>query len=208
MKLFGAVFVLSLFFLVSCGGGGEATDVNGLVEGQTPMAQFARASQLYWRGSLSASREEFNGVIYRHPGSVLADDARLAVRRIQAELGAETDAATASGSDGALRGLDVVVVGRSAGGEAMEWISERLTRSGCSVETVTDPEAPQVTVVLYRQGHEAAAGAVSDSLSLWLSRPESVEHQGGGSLIDAVSPGGGGIMVVVGVDAVPAQQSP
>jgi hypothetical protein len=204
MKLLAPSVLLTTLFLASCGGG-ERLDGNGLAEGESALVQFARASQLYWRGSLSASREEFNGVIYRHQGSVLAEDARLAVRRIEAELGEETGPATDSSSDSFLRGLPVVVVGQSAGEDVMEWISGRLTQMGCTVETVMDPEAPEVTVVLHRQGMEAEAEALSDSLSLWLSRPESVEHQGGGSLIDAVAPQGGGIMVVVGTDAVLGQ---
>ncbi len=208
MKLLEAAVLLPALFFASCGGGGENLDGNGLAEGESALVQFARASQLYWRGSLSASREEFNGVVYRHPGSSLAEDARLAVRRIEAELGEETGGIADSGSDSILRGLSVVVVGQSAGGEVMEWISGRLTGMGCSVETVMDPEAPEVTVVLHRQGMEAEAEALSDSLSRWLSRPESVEHQGGGSLIDAVAPQGGGVMVVVGTDAMLGQSFP
>lgn len=199
MKPIPFILVLSL---LSCGGGERQLDENGLAASGNALGQFARASQLYWRGSLSASREEFNGVIYRFPGSPLADDARLAVRRIEGELGGTGEQQQDHSQPQPLRGLEVTVVGQAAGRNVIEWVSERLAARGCTVNTVFDPQAPEVTVVLHRQGFEAAAAALADSLSLWLSRPSVVEHQGGGGLIDAVAPGSGGVMVVVGTDAL------
>ncbi len=196
------LFLSVLLFVLSCGGGSDGLDQEGLVEDGSALGQFARAGQLYFRGSLSASREEFNGVIYRFPGSTLADDARLAVRRIDSELREGEEGVSALPLPEEFRDLDVTVVGQSAGRPVMEWLSGRLTLLGCSVNTVYDPDAPEVTVVLHRQGYEVAAGILADSLSLWLSRPQLVEHQGGGGLIDAVEPGCGGVMIVVGTDAV------
>lgn len=196
------ILLLFISLLVSCGGGNQGLDDNGLATGGTALGQFARASQLYWRGSLSASREEFNGVVYRFPGSTLADDARLAVRRIDGELREGEGALDDTPRPGLLRGLSVTVVGQAGGRAVIEWVSERLTLRGCNVNTVFDPQAPEVTVVLHRQGYENAALVLADSLSFWLARPALVEHQGGGGLIDAVAPGSGGVMVVVGTDAV------
>lgn len=197
------IVVLCLFLLLlalSCGGGTDRLDQDGLVADGSALGQFARAGQLYFRGSLSASREEFNGVIYRFPGSTLADDARLAVRRVDSELREGEEDTIPLPEE--FRGLAVTLVGQSAGRPVMEWLSGRLTLLGCSVNTVFDPDAPEVTVVLHRQGYEVVAGILADSLSLWLSRPQLVEHQGGGGLIDAVEPGCGGVMIVVGTDAI------
>jgi hypothetical protein len=191
----------SLLLLLSCGTENDGLDENGLAISGSAQSQFARASQLYWRGSLSASREEFNGVIYRFPGSTLAEDARLAVRRIENELRETEVPGDPAGAHGVFRGLSVTIVGRSNGRTVMEYISEKLSLRGSSVNLVYDSQAPEVTVVLYRHGHELQARALADSLSEWLFRPALVEHQGGGGLIDAVAPGSGGIMVVVGTDA-------
>jgi hypothetical protein len=193
---------LLLLLALSCGGGTEGLDQNGLAAGGSALGQFARAGQLYFRGSLSASREEFNGVIYRFPDSPLAEDARLAVRRIEGELREGEEGAQGIPLPAEFRGLAVTVVGQSAGRPVMEWVSARLTLLGCSVNTVFDSDAPEVTVVLHRQGFETVAGILADSLSHWLSRPQLVEHQGGGGLIDAVEPGCGGVMIVVGTDAI------
>lgn len=194
--------ILLLLLALSCGGGTEGLDQNALAAGGSALGQFARAGQLYFRGSLSASREEFNGVIYRFPDSPLAEDARLAVRRIEGELREGQDGAQGIPLPAEFRGLAVTVVGQSAGRPVMEWVSARLTLLGCSVNTVFDSDAPEVTVVLNRQGYETVAGMLADSLSQWLSRPQLVEHQGGGGLIDAVEPGCGGVMIVVGTDAI------
>jgi len=193
---------LPLLLALSCGGGAERTDQDGLVADASAPGLFARAAQLYFRGSLSASREEFNGVVYRFPDSPLADDARLAVRRIDGELREGEGGEEGIPLPEEFRGLAVTVVGQSAGRPVMEWVAGRLTLIGCSVNTVFDPDSPEVTVVLHRQGYDAVAGMLADSLSLWLFRPQVVEHQGGGGLIDAVEPGCGGVMIVVGTDAV------
>lgn len=193
---------LALCLAFSCGGSSEELDQDGLAADGSALAQFARAGQLYFRGSLSASREEFNGVVYRFPNSTLSDDARLAVRRIDSELREGEEASGGTPPPEEFSGLAVTVVGQSAGRPVMEWISGRLTLLGCSVSTVFDPEAPEVTVVLHRQGYDGVAVMLADSLSLWLSRPQVVEHQGGGGLIDAVEPGCGGVMIVVGTDAI------
>ena len=196
------LFLFMLLLALSCGGGTDGLDQDGLAVDGSALGQFARAGQLYFRGSLSASREEFNGVIYRFPNSTLADDARLAVRRIDGELREGEQGSGGIPLPEEFRGLAVTVVGQSAGRPVMEWVSGRLTMLGCSVNTVFDPDAPEVTVVLHRQGYDAVAGILADSLSLWLARPQLVEHQGGGGLIDAVEPGCGGVMIVVGTDAI------
>ncbi len=191
-----------LLAVLSCGGGNEGLDENGLAFGDNAAGQFTRAGQLYFRGSLSASREEFNGVVYRFPSSPLADDARLAVRRIDVELGNGATAPDGARVPSALDGMAVTVVGQTAGEAVMEWVSDRLESSGCTVNTIYDPQAPEVTVVLHRQGFEDAASVLADSVGTWLERPTVVEHQGGGGLIDAVAPEGGGVMLVIGTDAV------
>lgn len=193
--------ICCLVLLFACGGGDGGLDERGLAAGETALGQFARASQLYWRGSLSASREEFNGVIYRFPGSPLADDARLAVRRIDGELGGDQFHGPATPAGGVFRGFSITLVGDPGARAIMETLGERLSGRGSTVDLLFDPQSPEVTVVLYRQGYEEGAGLVADSLSGWLARPSAVEHQGGGGLIDAVAPGSGGIMVVVGTDA-------
>lgn len=198
----GVLSLLLVLAVLSCGGSPDGLDQDGLAAGGSALGQFARAGQLYFRGSLSASREEFNGVIYRFPDSVLADDARLAVRRIDSELSEDEGTSVGIPLPEELSGVAVTVVGQSAGRPVMEWVANRLALLGCSVNTVFDPDAPEVTVVLHRQGCETAAGIIADSLSQWLSRPQTVEHQGGGGLIDAVEPGCGGVMIVVGTDAM------
>lgn len=194
--------LIPLLLALSCGGDGEGLDQDGLASGASALGQFARAGQLYFRGSLSASREEFNGVIYRFPNTVLADDAVLAVRRIDSELREDEGTVDGATLPEEFMGLSVTIVGQSAGRPVMEWLSERLAALGCSVNTLFDQDSPEVTVVLHRQGFDSVAGMLADSLSLWLSRPQTVEHQGGGGLIDAVEPGCGGVMVVIGTDAV------
>lgn len=193
--------VLAVLLVLGCTGGRNDLDPNGLAGTDSPLHQFARASQLYWRGSLSAAREEFNGVIYRYPGSGLADDARLAVRRIESELREEGASSGEVSSQQAFRGLQISMVGTQDVSGIMEALARRLNERGGSVQLLYDPQAPEVTVVLYRQGQETPARTLADSLSLWLSRPSQVEHQGGGGLIDAVAPDCQGILVVVGADA-------
>ena len=76
-----------LIFAASCGSRPMDTDESGLIREESDITAFARASQLYFRGNLSRARDGFNAIIYRYPDSVLGEDAALAARRIDQDLG-------------------------------------------------------------------------------------------------------------------------
>ncbi len=128
------LFMLPVLFL-ACGEG--VFDEEGLAPGQTALEQFTRASQLYYRGRLTASLEEFNGVIYRYPDSPFISDARLAVRRIESELAGEL---SAQGSSHAMPELDlrIAVIGRPAVSGNVGTASDLLRGTGASITELTD----------------------------------------------------------------------
>lgn len=195
---------LILAAMAACGGSGSPTDENGLVRGDDETALFARASQLYFRGSLSRSRDEFNAVIYRYPGSMLVDEARLAVRRIDIDLGA-----IAADTTGPARARpSVVVVGLPVNGPRITRLVAALNASGYDASAAEDEGAPDMTVLLYPDGLEAEAGRLADSLHSWLAQPAEIPVQPGGQIAQTILPGHSGLVVVLGSDAVIGASAP
>ncbi len=191
------LFMLPVLFL-ACGEG--VFDEEGLAPGQTALEQFTRASQLYYRGRLTASLEEFNGVIYRYPDSPFISDARLAVRRIESELAGEL---SAQGSSHAMPELDlrIAVIGRPAVSGNVGTASDLLRGTGASITELTDHQAPEITMVFHAGGFQEQASIVADSLDRWLARPETIGARHGEELIEAVA-SGSDVLVIIGNDAV------
>jgi hypothetical protein len=169
---------LLLLGMTGCGSEGHTVDASGLVEGDTGIEAFSRGCQLYFRGSLSRAIEEFNGVVYRHPDSPLVEDARLEIRRIEADHAAGEVVIPSDNTF--IVATSAVLVGRQGALPAMERISSAMTERGLSVEIFEDDGAPEITVVLYPEGGLQQAGEIADSLSVWLTRPETVPVQPGG----------------------------
>jgi len=193
-----AFFLVLSTALLSCGE--NSLDEDGLATSRTALEQFTRAGQLYFRGRLSASLDEFNGVIYRFPDSPLASDARLAVRRIEGDLAGDNGSAGSSIIHVTLNAR-IAVVGRPASGIAVSGAAGLLRRMGASVTELTDSQAPELTVVFHSAGFEEDAAVVSDSLRTWLLRPENINYRPGEELIEAVAPGFD-VLVIIGNDAV------
>lgn len=193
-----AVSALAILLWVSCGG--SSTDEEGLSISNTPLEQFARASQLYYRGRLSASLEEFNGVIYRFPDSPYAADARLAARRIESDLSGE-EIAENNGSTSQRLSSRIAVVGRSAVSANVSRTVEFLDGTCLSITQLIDHQAPELTMVFYSQDFEYEASIVADSLNKWMLRPESISMRPGEELIEAVA-SGFDVLVIIGNDAV------
>ncbi len=198
-----AALALSVLVL-SCGGGAEV-DTEGLVRDRDALTLFARASQQYFRGSLSDASESFNGVAYGHPGSPLADDARLAARRIDAELSGSlpSDTAEAAGGGGEQTSFpSIALVGKPSVSSALDMLQVTVSGTGSPPVVLEDPGAPDITLVLYPPGMEPEAQIVADSLASWLSSHSSVPVQPAGEMTEAIAPGHQGVLVVVGSDAV------
>jgi len=192
------LFAASVLLLISCRSG--SLDEDGLSGTDTAQEQFTRASQLYYRGRLTASLEEFNGVVYRYPDSPLAQDARLAVRRIECDLSGIDPGE--EGSTGVPAFVSrIAVVGRPAVTGGMTRTADLLRASGATVTEVTDSQAPEMTMVFHCSGYENEASVVADSLDRWLLRPESVAYRPGEELIEAVA-SGSDVLVIIGDDAV------
>jgi len=190
--------LLSLVLLcISCGA--ENIDADGLVSPESAVEQFARASQYYYRGRLTAAFEEFNGVIYRYPDSPLASDARLAVRRIESDLSGEP--IQTGNDDHTNLSVQIAVVGKLAVNASVVSVASALRTLGTPVTELTDNQAPELTVVFYSPGCDYAASVVADSLGKWLSSPQTIAFRPGEELIDAVA-GGYDVLVIVGEDAV------
>jgi hypothetical protein len=201
------LFIAGIVLTVAgCGGDGHPVDAEGLIRGDTGMDAFARACQLYFRGSLSRAMDEFNGVIYRFPDSPLVEDARLAVRRIEADLTAGEIAVNPDNMF--LVARSAVLVGRQSALPAMDRIASAMTERGLSVEIYQDDGAPEMTIVLYPEGELQEAGEIADSLSVWLTRPETVPVQPGGELTHSIVPDYEGILVIVGTDATVSPHAP
>lgn len=187
-----------LLLLVSCRSG--SLDSEGLAGKDTAQDQFTRGSQLFFRGRLTASMEEFNGVVYRYPDSPLAEDARLAVRRIESDLsGIDLNGNSSAGIP--VFTSRIVVVGRPAAGGGITRAAALLRAAGATVTEVTDHEATELTMVFHSAGWEEEASIVADSLNRWLMRPDSVSPRPGEELIETVS-SGSDVMVIIGNDAV------
>lgn len=189
----------------ACGGRGAPLDETGLIRGEGETALFARASQLYFRGSLSRAREEFNAVIYRFPDSGLVDEARLAVRRIDIDLGpalADTSVQDQGTSP------SVAVVGLPANAPRVARITAALSASGYDASAIQDDGAPDMTLVLFPDGLEPEASILAESLGVWLTQPSEIPVQSGGQITEAILPGHTGLVVVVGSDAVVGASAP
>ncbi len=198
MKLRVELILFLILLLLACNNG-EALDSEGLASSGSAFEQFTRASQLYYRGRLTAALEEFNGVIYRYPDSPLASDARLAVRRVESDLaGEEFRVETSAGSSVSAR---IAVVGRPSVNSSIATVGAALRALGAEVTEITDDQAPALTVVFYSLGHDAAASTVADSLGRWLTHPDNIAYRPGEELIDAVAEGYD-VLVIVGSDAV------
>ena len=196
--------LLTLLLLFACGGG-ETLDSQGLASSDSAFEQFTRASQLYYRGRLTAALDEFNGVIYRFPNSPLASDARLAVRRVESDLSGEVAMAEFPNEAGIT--ASIAVVGKPSVSSSIHQASSSLRLLGPGVTEIIDAEAPELTVVFYCQGYDEAALTVADSLGKWLSHPENIAHRPGEELIAAVAEGYD-VLVIVGSDAVFTQSMP
>ncbi|MCK5787054.1 MAG: hypothetical protein KAH54_10930 [Candidatus Sabulitectum sp.] len=189
----------SLFLLFSACGSGEALDSEGLAFTGSASEQFTRASQLYYRGRLTAAMEEFNGVIYRYPDSPFASDARLALRRVESDLnGQELQGNTTSDP---VVNASIAVVGKPGVNTSILSVGSALRNLGAGVTEITDDQAPEFTVVFYSEGYGDAASIVADSLDRWLSHPEGITPRAGDELIGSVA-SGYDVLVIVGSDAV------
>ncbi len=187
-----------ILLLAACGG--EQTDGEGLAEAFSARGQFTRASQLYFRGRLSASLEEFNGVVYRFPDSPFAQDARLAVRRIESDL--STGGVTGNGSPLPDRlNARVAVVGRTAVTASVNRTADLLGSFCPSVTGMADDQSSDLTMLFHAAGYEESASVLADSLDRWLLRPEGIPLRPGDELIETVA-AGYDILVIIGTDAV------
>jgi len=192
------VLMLPVLILVACGGGVKL-DSDGLASSESALEQFTRASQLYYRGRLTAALDEFNGVVYRYPDSPLASDARLAVRRLESDLSGE-DRQGSTDVDPVVNAR-IAVVGRPAVNSSIVSVGTAVRTLGAAVTEITDEQAPPLTVVFYNAGYENDASTIADSLGRWLSHPESIACRQGDELIGTVA-SGYDVLVIVGSDAV------
>ena len=208
MKVMNRVSIVLLAVLVviatSCGQGNENVDRSDLTVGDDDASIFSRASQQYFRGSLSSSRENFNSLIYRFPDSPLNHDAQLAVRRIDFELSGNPDLFEPVDQNHVtlIPFPDVALVSSPAVSASIIQLETLLISVGASPVIVEDYGAPDVTLVLYPEGYLLQANIVSDSLSSWLSSHSSVPVQPGGDIIKTVAPQHQGVVIVIGTDAI------
>lgn len=207
MKAMNRVSIILLAIIViatSCGQENESVDRSGMTVGDDDASIFARASQQYFRGSLSSSRENFNSLIYRFPDSPLNHDAQLAVRKIDFELSGNPDLnEPVNQNHFELTPFpDVAVVSTPAVSASIIQLETLLVSAGASPAIIEDYGAPDVTLVLYPEGYLIQANIVSDSLSSWLSSHSSVPVQPGGDIIETVAPHHEGVVIVIGTDAI------
>jgi hypothetical protein len=203
-----AVSILAAASAIICGcGGDEGFGDQGLAAGDDALSLFIRGCQHYFRGSLSKAREDLNGVVYRYPDSPLADDARLAVRRIESDLSG-TEIPDTSDSGSVTLGVSVVVVGSPRVSQTARTLAQAFAARGGRASVREDEDAPNTTLVLYSESYRAQAEQVADSLSGWLSRPDTVLVQPGGQMTATVVPGYEGVVVLVGDQAVPGPDIP
>lgn len=206
MKVMNRLIIVSLAILViatSCGQGNESVDRSGLTVGDDDMSIFARATQQYFRGSLSSSREIFNSLIYRFPDSPFNQDAQLAVRKIDSELSGNPDISMSVEQNNVelTPFPEVALVSSPAVSASITQLETLLISAGATPFIVEDYGAPDVTLVLYPEGYLLQANIVSDSLSSWLASHSSVPVQPGGDIISTVAPGHQGVVIVIGTDA-------
>ncbi len=204
MNRVSIVLLAAFVIATSCGQGNENVDRSGLTVGDDDASIFARASQQYFRGSLSSSRENFNSLIYRFPDSPLNHDAQLAVRKINFELSGNPDLSVPVDQDNVelTPFPNVALVSSPAVSASIIQLETLLISAGASPVIVEDYGAPDVTLVLYPEGYLLQANIVSDSLSSWLSSHSSVPVQPGGDIISTVAPHHQGVVIVIGTDAI------
>lgn len=195
-RAFAAGLVLTI--LVACGGDAREYGEQGLAGAEDATGEFVRASQLFFRGNLSDAREILTGFEERHSDSPLAADASLALRRIEADLSGTAPADSSSEEAG--RGRVTLMSLPALAGRA-DAVAAALSEMGYATGSAQDQGAPEITVVLYTQGHAATARRLSGDLEELLVRPESVISQPAGELAEMVAPGFEGVMLVVGEDA-------
>ena len=206
MKVMSRLIIVSLAILVianSCGQGNESVDRSGLTVGDDDMSIFARATQQYFRGSLSSSREIFNSLIYRFPDSPFNQDAQHAVRQIESEqTGKPYISMSVEQNNVELTPFpEVALVSSPAVSASITQLETLLISAGATPFIVEDYGAPDITLVLYPEGYLLQANIVSDSLSSWLASHSSVPVQPGGDIISTVAPGHQGVVIVIGTDA-------
>jgi len=200
-KLYAALLPV-LILSLACGGGNENYDNAGYAAGDDDLSVYARATQQYFRGSLSSSKETFNILIYRYPDSPLNSDAQLAVRRIESELtGIDVNPIP---NDSVIPSVDfpfVALVGTPSVNSTISQLELIMVATGKPPLTIEDAGAPDVTLVLFPEGYQDQAYVVSDSLSGWLSSHSSVPVQPGGDIISTIATEHSGIVIVIGTDA-------
>lgn len=197
----GIALVIALV-LTACGSGSENYDGSGYISGDDDAALFTRGCQQYFRGSLSASKETFNTLIYRYPDSPLRSDAQMAARRIESELTGVVEEPVESDTGARTVFPSIAIVGTPSVYSTLSQLELLILDTGTPALKIEDPGAPDVTLVLYPDGFLQQANLVSDSLSGWLSSHSSVPVQPGGDIISSVAPSHSGVVVVVGTDAV------
>ncbi len=199
------VALVSLIAAASCGSRPMDVDESGLIAEESDITAFARASQLYFRGNLSRARDGFNAIVYRYPDSVLGEDAALAARRIDQDLGSvqPVDSGTVPS-----RGVEIAVVGLPVNSARISSVSSALQASGWTSWPVLDEGAPDITVVLFPDGLAQEAEVAGDSLHSWLTSPPSIPVQPGGQMMDAIVPGHTGLVVIIGGDAAVSPHAP
>ncbi len=190
-----------LILALACGGGSNSFDHSGYFAGDDDLSVFTRATQQYFRGSLSNSKETFNTLIYRFPDSPLNSDAMLAVRRIEHELTGPAEIPVENNGSVQANFPAVAVVGTPAVFSSVSQLEALIVTTGTPPLIVEDAGAPDVTLVLYPDGYFDQANIASDSLSSWLSSHSSVPVQPGGDIISSVAPGHSGVVIVIGTDA-------
>jgi hypothetical protein len=188
----------ALMLAAGCGGGGADYDERGLLRGRDDGRDFTRAAQLYFRGNLSDAREILTGFGERYPDSPLAEDASLALRRIESDLSGSASPDTLAGSPDV---PGVTLVSRPGLSSAAGRVASALEGRGFETSLMEDQGAPEITLVLYTEGFGEDAGEVTGALEELLAQPETVPSQPAGELAEMVAPGFSGVILVVGSDA-------
>jgi hypothetical protein len=202
---FLAASALLAALITGCGTDGPEYGDQGLAGGGGATGDFIRASQLFFRGNLSDAREILTGFEERHPDSPLADDASLALRRIEADLSGASPADSAVEEAGRGR---VTLISRPALAGKADAIARALSEEGYATGCAQDQGAPEITVVLFTEGHAETAQRLTADLEELLARPQSVAAQPAGELAEMVAPGFEGVMLVVGDDAALQRTGP
>ncbi len=202
VRLTAAAILSVLLFLASCGGAKESYDQSGFATGSDDTGIFIRASQQYYRGSLSSARSGFSGLVSMFPESPLTDDALLAVRRIDSDLSGLSDTASVIEDPPVIGFPPLALVGTPLAAGTMERLETLFISNDCYPRMIEDPGAPSLTLVLYPEGSLAGAQLVADSVAAWLISHSTVTVQPGGNILSTVAPGHQGVVLVVGSDAV------